>query len=177
MSYLTFYDNTRQGEAARDSQQRFEHVTPGTPGGCGNGWAVSSMAGNPGMIGRGNFGNSPEGGCGIDTQTQLLFGDPGTSRQPGPKQVFPRPWATTPNLGLGTIEGIDDQNKVVYGHSTANRKSIQTVSDKQFPVFAPLRQELLDDYSEYSRNLNNVVPATFGYSSRLEGKHRVDLSS
>lgn len=177
MSYLRFYQPTRQGEAARDVDSRHESVSPGTPSGCGNGWATTSMAGNPGMVGKGNYGNSPEGGCAIDTQTQLLFGDPGTSRQPGPKQVFPRPWATTPNLGLGTIEGIEDQNKIVYGHSTANRKSIQTVTDKQFPVFAPLLPEVLDDYSEYSRNLNNVVPATFGYSSRLDGKHRVDLTS
>ena len=75
MAYLRFHQPTRQGEAARDVDSRFETVSPGTPSGCGNGWATSAMAGNPGMVGQGNFGNSPEGGCGIDTQTRLLWGD------------------------------------------------------------------------------------------------------
>lgn len=180
MAYLRFFQPTRQGEAARDVDSRFETVSePIVKTGCGNGWAVTSMAGNPGMVGQGNFGNSPEGGCGIDTQTRLLWGDPGTSRQAGPKQVFPRPWATTPNLGLGSIEGIPDQNKVVYGHSTANRKSIQTVTDKQFPVFAPLIPELLSDFAEYGSNLTKVLPGGGrGYATTLEKKNnRVDLSS
>jgi hypothetical protein len=178
MSYLTFFENTRQGEAARDSQAKFSQVTPATPSGCGNGWAVTSMAGNPGMIGKGNFGNSPEGGCAIDTHSDLLFGAPGTARQKGPKQVFPRPYATTPFLGLGSVEGIDDQSRVVYGHSTANRKSIQTVTDKQFPVFAPLLPELESDYSEYSQNVASFLPGRGrGYASTLEKKNRIDLTS
>lgn len=179
MAYLRFFQPTRQGEAARDPDARFEAISHGTQTGCGNGWATSSMAGNPGMVGQGNFGNSPEGGCGIDTQTRLLWGDPGTSRQAGPKQVFPRPWATTPNLGLGSVESIPDQNKVVYGHSTANRKSIQTVTDKQFPVFAPLIPELLSDFAEYGANLTKVLPGGGrGYATTLEKKNnRVDLTS
>jgi hypothetical protein len=179
MSYLTFFENTRQGEAARDvDRRRGLPVEHSSPSGCGNSWAVNNVAGNPGMISKGNFGNSPEGGCGIDTQTSLLFGAPGTARQKGPKQVFPRPWATTPFLGLGTIEGIDDQNKVVFGHSTANRKSIQTVTDKQFPVFAPLLPELESDYSEYSQNVASILPGRGrGYASTLEKKNRVDLTS
>ena len=179
MSYLTFFENTRQGEAARDPDRRHDTpVQPGTPQGCGNGWAVSEMAGNPGMIGRGNFGNSPEGGCGIDTSTELLFGTPGTQRVKGPKQVFPRPWATTPFLGMGSIEGIPDQNKVVYGHSTANRKSIQTVTDKQFPVFWPLLPELASDFVEYSQNVTSFLPGQGrGYATTLEKKNRVDLTS
>jgi len=177
MSYLTFYENSRQGHAARDVDgRRGAPVGHATQTGCGNNWAVQNVAANPGMIGRGNYGNSPEGGCGIDTQTSLLFGAPGTARQPGPKQLFARPWATTPFLGLGTIEGIDDQNKVVYGHSTANRKSIQTVTDKQFPVFAPLLPELLDDYSEYSQNVASFLPGR-GYPATLDKKNRVDLTS
>jgi hypothetical protein len=179
MSYLTFYENTRQGEAARDPDaRRGSPVGHETQSGCGNGWAVSNVASNPGMIPRGNFGNSPEGGCAIDTHSDLLFGAPGTARQKGPKQVFPRPWATTPFLGLGTLEGIDDQNKVVYGHSTANRKSIQTVTDKQFPVFAPLIPELESDYSEYSQNVASFLPGRGrGYATTLEKKGRVDLTS
>lgn len=175
MSYLTFYENTRQSEAARDPANKFTAVSPTfQTGTCGNSWAVENVAGNPGMIPRGNFGNSPEGGCAIDTQSDLLFGAPGTARQKGPKQVFPRPWATTPFLGLGNLEGIEEQNKVVYGHSTANRKSIQTVTDKQFPVFWPLIPELADDFAEYSQN---VATSGRGYPSNLDKKNRVDLSS
>jgi hypothetical protein len=175
MSYLTFWENTRQGEAARDPAHKFSSVDPTfQTGQCGNGWAVENVAGNPGMIPKGNYGNSPEGGCAANTSNDLWFGAPGTARLKGPKQVFPRPWATTPFLGLGTLEGIEDQNKVVFGHSTANRKSIQTVSDKQFPVFQPLLPELQDDYSEYSQN---VATSGRGYPSNLDKKVRVDLSS
>jgi hypothetical protein len=178
MSYLTFYDNTRQGDAARDpGQRRDTPVGHATQSGCGNNWAVQNVASNPGMIPKGNFGNSPEGGCGIDIQSDLLFGAPGTARQAGPKQLFPRPWATTPFLGLGTIDNIDDQSKVMFGHSTANRASIQTVTDKQFPVFTPLLPELLDDFAEYGRNVGKIVAGGYGYPANLDKKTRVDLSS
>ena len=171
---LSFYQPTRQGEAARDMQHVHRGMTQQSPSGCGNGWAVSEAAGNPGMIPRGNFGNSPEGGCAIDTHTDLLWGAPGTARTKGPKQTFARPFATTPFLGLGTIEGIDDQNKVMFGHSTANRKSIQTVTDKQFPVFEPLIPEKQADIAE-----NNYFVEPFlrgGLSARLVPKVRVDLT-
>ena len=179
MSYLTFYENTRQGEAARDPDGRRDTpVQHATQQGCGNGWAVSNVASNPGMIPRGNFGNSPEGGCAASISNDMWYGAPGTQRVKGPKQVFPRPWATTPFLGLGSIEGIPDQNKVVYGHSTANRKSIQTVTDKQFPVFAPLLPELASDFSEYSQNVATFLPGRGrGYATTLEKKNRIDLTS
>ncbi len=172
--FLTFFQPTRQGEAARDPQHLHGQVTQQTGGfSCGNSWAVQNVAGNPGIIPKGNFGNSPEGGCAIDTQTDLLWGAPGTARTKGPKQMFARPFATTPFLGLGTIEGIDDQNKVIFGHSTANRKSIQTVTDKQFPVFEPLLPEKEADISE-----NNYFVEPFlrgGQASRLIPRVRVDL--
>lgn len=179
MSYLTFFENTRQGEAARDpDMRRGEPVGHATQTGCGNNWALQNVAPNPGMIPRGNFGTSPEGGCAADISNDLHFGAPGTARLRGPKQLFARPWATTPFLGLGTIEGIEDQNKVVYGHSTANRKSIATVTDKQFPVFAPLLPEVQDDYSEYSQNVASFLPGRGrGYATTLEKKTRVDLNA
>lgn len=168
-----FYSNSRQGEAARDvarvSNDNAEFQSH-TRGSCGN---IGFSADAPGMIPQGNFGNSPEGGCGIDLQSELLFGDPGTVRMKGPKQIFPRPFATTPFLGLGSIEGIPDQNKVVFGHSTANRKSIQTVTDKQFPVFEPLLPEKEADIAE-----NNYFVEPFlrgGLAARLVPHNRVDL--
>jgi len=140
---------------------------------CGNASAWHAAAEYVGLVPQGNYGNSPEGGCAIDTQTSLLFGDPATVRMRGPKQLFQRPFPTTPFLGLGTIDGIPDQNKVMFGHSTANRKSIQTVTDKQFPVFEPLIQERVDDIPE-----NNYFVEPFlrgGFASRNVPKVRIDL--
>jgi len=172
-----FYSNTRQGEAARDVS-RYEtengNFKSHTPGGCGNAWAVSAAAEAPGMIPKGNFGNSPEGGCGIDTQSELLFGAPGTARSRGPKQVFARPFATTPFLGLGNIDGIEDQSKVMFGHSTANRKSIQTITDKQFPVFEPLIPEKESDIVESNYFVEPFLRG--GYSARMASHNRVDLT-
>uniref|UniRef100_A0A6C0JI01 Uncharacterized protein n=1 Tax=viral metagenome TaxID=1070528 RepID=A0A6C0JI01_9ZZZZ len=145
------------------------------PASCGNGSAWSAAAEYVGLVPRGNFGNSPEGGCGIDTQTDLLFGDPAAVRMKGPKQLFQRPFPTTPFLGMGTIDGIPDQNRVIFGHSTANRKSIQTVTDKQFPVFEPLIQEKED---EMVRDNYFVEPfLRGGFASRNVAKVRLDLKS
>ena len=172
---LQFYQPTRQGEAARDPQQLHRSMSQMTgSGSCGNGFAVTNASGNPGMIPRGNFGNSPEGGCAIQTQTDLLWGAPGTARFKGPKQLFQRPFATTPFLAGGTIDDIDNQSRVMFGHSTANRKSIQTVTDKQFPVFEPLIPERASDIPE-----NNYFVEPFprgGIVSRLIPRQRVDLT-
>lgn len=169
------YANTRQGQAARDesrNESNTAELKAATPSGCGNNWAVAASI--PGMIPMGNFGNSPEGGCGIDTHSDLLFGAPGTARLKGPKQTFARPFATTPNLSMGNVESVDDENKVIFGHSTANRKSIQTVTDKQFPVFQPLIPERVADIPD-----NNYFVEPFlrgGYNSRLVPRHRVDVT-
>ena len=169
------YANTRDGTAWRDApvnEANTAELKSATPSGCGDGWAVAASI--PGMNPRGNFGNSPEGGCGIDIQSDLLFGAPGTFRMKGPKQTFARPFATTPNLGQGSIESVDDESRVKYGHSTANRKSIQTVTDKQFPVFAPLIPEKEADIPD-----NNYFVEPFlrgGYNARLAPRNRVDLT-
>lgn len=169
------YANSRQGVAARDVARQSSETADmkaAQPSGCGNGWAVAASI--PGLVPMGNFGNSPEGGCGIDLQSELLFGDPATARFKGPKQLFARPFATTPNLSLGTIEHIDDQSRVMFGHSTANRKSIQTVTDKQFPVFEPLIPERESDIPD-----NNYFVEPFlrgGYNARLAPRVRVDLT-
>lgn len=177
--YPLFHATTRGGVEDRhgnaDSSKRnmsatyYAHV----PQSCGNGSAWQAAAEYVGLVPRGNFGNSPEGGCAIDTQSELLFGDPAAARFKGPKQLFQRPFPTTPFLGMGTIEGIPDQNTVIFGHSTANRKSIQTVTDKQFPVFEPLIQEKEDDIPS-----NNYFVEPFlrgGFASRNVPKVRIDL--
>jgi hypothetical protein len=169
------FANTRDGSAWRDApvnEANKSGLVNASPSGCGNNWAVAASI--PGLIPMGNFGNSPEGGCGIDTQSDLLFGAPGTARMKGPKQVFARPFATTPNLGMGSLENVDDQSRVMYGHSTANRKSIQTVTDKQFPVFEPLIDERVADIPDHNYFVEPFLRG--GYSARLVPRNRVDLT-
>jgi hypothetical protein len=177
--YPLFHATTRGGLEDRlansDSSKRNMDATyySQVPASCGNSSAWHAAAEYVGLVPRGNFGNSPEGGCAIDTHTDLLFGDPAAARFKGPKQLFQRPFPTTPFLGMGTIEGIPDQNKVIFGHSTANRKSIQTVTDKQFPVFEPLTKEREDDIPN-----NNYFVEPFlrgGFASRNVPKVRIDL--
>jgi hypothetical protein len=179
--YPLFHATTRGGvedrHANSDSSKRNMNATyySNMPSSCGNGSAWSAAAEYVGLVPRGNFGNSPEGGCAIDTQTDLLFGDPATARFKGPKQLFQRPFPTTPFLGMGTIEGIPDQNRVIFGHSTANRKSIQTVTDKQFPVFEPLIQEKVDDIVQDHYFVEPFLRG--GFASRNVPKTRIDLKS
>lgn len=173
--YPLFHSTTRGGIRDRDADRRNQEALhyAGSPSSCGNASAWHAAAEFVGLVPKGNYGNSPEGGCAINTQTELLWGDPASVRLKGPKQLFQRPFPTTPFLGMGTIEGIDDQSKVLFGHSTANRKSISTVTDKQFPVFEPLIEEKKEDIPA-----NNYFVEPFlrgGLASRLIPRNRVDL--
>jgi hypothetical protein len=110
----------------------------------------------------------------VDTQSSLMWGDPGTTRVKGPTQLFQRPWATTPFLGGGSPAEVDKQSSVLFGHSTANRKSIQGVADTQFPVFEPLLASRVSDIPE-----NHYFVEPFlrgGLASRGMSQVRVDLS-
>ena len=141
--------------------------------GCGGMSIFDSAAEYMGLVPKGNMGNAPEGGCAVDTQNLLMWGDPNTQKRKEHQQLFPRPWATTPFLAMGSVEDVPAQSAVIFGHSTANRKSVQTVSDKQFPVFQPLLQS-----KEADIPANNYFVEPFlrgGLSSRLLTKERVDL--
>ena len=164
-----FYANTRQGDETRHMNADTKSWFPFFP--TMDAPPVSDFRG---MVPRGNFGNTKEGGAGIDTQSDLLWGDPGTTRIKGPKQIFARPFATTPFLGMGSVEGIEDQSRVMFGHSTANRKSIQTVTDKQFPVFQPLLAEREADIHESNYFVEPFLRG--GLVSRLIPRVRVDLT-
>ena len=166
MSY--FYASTRIGNP---SQTSVPSSLPQT--GCGGASIFDSMAQYVGLIPKGNLGNQPEDGCAVDTQSSLLWGDAGTTRVKQPNQLFPRPYATTPFLAGGTISEIDNQSKVLFGYSTPNRKSVQGVSDTQFPVFDPLLPQKLSDIPA-----NNYFVEPFlrgGLASRLVPHQRVDL--
>jgi len=173
--YPFFHANSRGGIKDRDAHERNNKATyyANNPSSCGNSSAWNAAAEFVGLVPKGNYGNSPEGGCAVDTQTNLLWGDPATVRLKGPKQLFQRPFPTTPFLSMGNPEAVGDENKVKYGYSTANRKSIQTVMDKQWPVFQPLVQELKDDI--HSSNYFVEPFLRGGFSSRLVPKVRIDL--
>lgn len=141
--------------------------------GCGGSSIFDAMAQHIGLIPKGNMGNQPEDGCAVDTQSKLLWGDAGTTHVKAPNQLFPRPFATTPFLAGGTISEIAEQSSVLFGHSTANRKSIQGVSDTQFPVFDPLLPSKVSDIPA-----NNYFVEPFlrgGLASRLAPHTRIDL--
>jgi len=141
--------------------------------GCGGISIFRSAAEYIGIIPKGNLGNAPEDGCAVDTQSALMWGDVGTSRQPGHKQTFPRPYATTPFLAIGNVEGIDDQTKVLHGYSTANRKEVQSVTDSQFPVFQPLLPQKEADIAAHNYFVEPFLRG--GFASRLVPHQRVDL--
>lgn len=169
-----FFRNTRPPNESKMVGDRNPYL-PNTPGGCGNGWATSNATTSVGLVPfGGNMGGSMAAdGCSVDTNSTLLWGDPNTSRMKGPKQTFARPFATTPFMGGGDPNAVDTETHVQFGHSTANRKSIQTVSDKPFPVFEPLIRERVDDIPE-----NNYFIEPFlrgGLASRLVPKTRVEL--
>jgi hypothetical protein len=173
--YPFFHANSRGGIKDRDAHQRNNTATyyANNPSSCGNSSAWNAAAEFVGLVPKGNYGNSPEGGCAVDTQSKLLWGDPATVRLKGPKQLFQRPFPTTPFLSMGNPEAVGDENKVIFGHSTANRKSIQTVMDKQWPVFQPLIQELKDDIPQSNYFVEPFLRG--GFSSRLDAKVRIDL--
>lgn len=165
-----FYANTRTGNTVSPSGVP-ENSIP--QWGCGGANIFSSAAEYVGIVPKGNMGNAPESGCAVGVQTRLMWGDANTQREKGPKQEFARPFATTPFLAMGSVEDIESQSKVIFGHSTANRKSIQTVSDTPFPMFQPLLQMKANDIPA-----NNYFVEPFlrgGLASRLIPKHRVEL--
>jgi hypothetical protein len=166
----SFYDNSRQDVKYSKRETKW----PSLFSKCDNSEIFNGPAASPGLVPKGNYGNTP-GGCAIDTQSSLLFGTPGTSRVKGAKQIFQRPFATTPNLGQGSLDGYDTESSLLHGYATANRKSINTVTDKQFPYFAPLLSEKIDDYSEYKHAVGPFDRG--GIPTRTSNKTRVKLSN
>jgi len=173
--YPFFHANARNNNLSIDSARRNNQATylANNPESCGNGSATKFAGEFVGLTPRGNFGSSPEGGCAIDLQTDMRNGDPSTVRLRGPKQLFQRPWATTPFMGGGDPDAVKDENRVKFGYSTPNLKSIQTIMDNQFPVFVPLIPEKQADIPESNYFVEPFLRG--GFSSRLVPKVRVDL--
>jgi len=114
---------------------------------------AAAMADQPGMIAHGGFGQ-PGGGCAVDTNTDLRWGSPDAWRQKGPKQLWVRPFSTTPNLGGGAPEAVDAESGLIQSMLQRSRKEMSTIMDKTIPnYYQPL---IPTKQAEYS-NPNNWI--------------------
>lgn len=155
------------------NQSTLTRQTLSTDSGCSDTLnPASAMADQPGMIARGGFGNP--GGCKIDENTELRWGTPGAWKQKGPKQLWARPFATTPNLGGGDPGVVDDESGLIFSAPPRNRKEASTIMDKAIPNFyEPL---ISTKQSEYSNPSNWVESWTRGGDSTrlVQTKRRED---
>jgi hypothetical protein len=170
-----FHADTRQGPDGH-GQEKHEGenavIKAAVPMGCGDEWINKAMANSIGMVPGGNSGGMPP--CAADVSNDLHYGIPGTIRSKGNRQLFTRMFATTPNLHIGNPDSVIDENRLLYNNGTTNRKSVNTITDKQWPVFTPLIPEKVADIAEH-----NYFVEPFGrggVASRHASMKRVDLS-
>jgi hypothetical protein len=133
---------------------------------------ASAMADQPGMIARGGYGMGP--GCDIDKNSDLRWGDAEGLRVKGPKQLWVRPFSTTPNLGRGRqADSVGDESTLIHAQLQRAKKEASTIMDKTIPNFyQPL---IAVKQSEFSNPNNWIQNWTWGGdSARLVKKTRVD---
>lgn len=118
--------------------------------GCTMNHTTHFATGFPAMNYTGNYGNTAVGGCDVDLYSRLVLGDEGTFRVKGHQQLFPRPWATTPNMGGGPSAAMKDtESKLIQSAPIRQTKECGTVTDKTFgnywtPMIPELRGEMAD---------------------------------
>jgi len=141
------------------NQSALTRSTSSTDAGCSATLnPAAAMADQPGLVPQSGFGNP--GGCKIDENTELRWGIPGAWKQKGPKQLWARPFATTPNLGGGDPSVVGDESSLIFSEPPRNRKEASTIMDKAIPNFY---QPLISiKSSEYSNPSNWVEGWTRG---------------
>jgi hypothetical protein len=157
------------------STSALTHQTTSMGAGCSDTLnPAMAMADQPGMIAMGGYGMAG-GGCKVDESTDLKWGIPGAWRQKGQKQLWARPFATTPNLGGGDATAVDDESGLIHSALIRNRKEANTIMDKAIPNFY---QPLLGiQQSEYSNPANWVESWTHGGdSARLIQTKRINVA-
>jgi len=132
---------------------------------------ATTAAQSVGLIPTAGYGMAG-GGCTVDTNTDLKWGIEGAHRQKGPKQLWPRPFVTTPNLGGGDPGEVDTETTLIQSASIRNRKETNTISDKTIPhYFSPLIEDKEEEYKDPD---NWVEPWTRGGdNTRLNQMKRV----
>jgi hypothetical protein len=114
---------------------------------------ASTAAESVGLIPTAGYGMAA-GGCTVDLNTELTWGVPGGHREKGPKQLWARPFTTTPNLGGGNPADVDHESQLIQSASIRNRKETNTISDKTIPhFFSPL----LEEKAEEQRDTSNWI--------------------
>jgi hypothetical protein len=169
-----FFADTRQGPDGRGQEvheRQNSAIKGAVPMGCGDEWINNAMANSIGMVPGGNSGGMPP--CAADVSNDLHYGIPGTIRTKGNRQLFTRMFGTTPNLHNGNPDSIIDENRLLYNNGNVNRKSVNTVSDKQWPIFTPLIPERVADIPEHNYFVEPF--ARGGVPSRNQSMTRVDL--
>lgn len=132
---------------------------------------AAAMADQPGMIAMGGYGQ-PGTGCAVDTQTELLWGMEGAHRQKGPKQMWARPFATTPFLGGGEPEAVDNETNLLRSAPPRNRKEASTIMDRAIPnYYQPLIQSKLAGYKDVNHWVETWTRG--GDATRLVPQKRV----
>jgi hypothetical protein len=112
-----------------------------------------AMADQPGMIAIGGYGQ-PGGGCKVDENTELKWGLEGAHRQKGPKQQWARPFATTPFLGGGEPQAVDDESGLIRSAPPRGKKEATTIMDRAIPNYY---QPLLTGKKAAYDNVNNWI--------------------
>jgi hypothetical protein len=164
-------DEYDQASKTFASQSALTRQTGATNAGCSATLnPAAAMADQPGMIAMGGYGNP--GGCKIDENSELRWGTPGAWRQKGPKQLWARPFATTPNLSGGDPAVVEDESGLIFSAPPRNRKEASTIMDKAIPNFyQPL---VSTKAAEYSNPTNWVEGWTRGGdATRLVQQKRV----
>jgi hypothetical protein len=166
-------DSTQTDVDALASQNALTRQTRSLTAGCSDTLnPAAAMADQPGMIAMGGYGQ-PGMGCKVDENTELRWGMEGAHRQKGPKQLWARPFATTPYLGGGEPQAVDDESGLIRSAPPRNRKEASTIMDKTIPnFFQPLISVKSSEYS----NPNNWVESWTrgGDATRLVQTKRID---
>jgi hypothetical protein len=163
-------DAVNAGDIANTNARSYMNSRPDV--GCsGTMNPASSAAESVGLIPTAGYGMAA-GGCTVDLNTDLLWGIDGARRVKGPKQLWPRPFVTTPNLNGGNPNDVDHESQLIQSASIRNRKETNTISDKTIPhYFAPL----IDDRAEEIKDTDNWIEPWVkgGESTRLIPMKRV----
>lgn len=131
---------------------------------------AAAVADQPGLIARGGFGMA--GGCKVDENTELRWGIEGAHRQKGPKQLWARPFSTTPFMGGGEPGAVDEESGLIRSAPPRNRKEASTIMDKTIPnYYQPLLQQKADAYHDVRHWVENWTRG--GDATRLVPQKRV----
>jgi len=154
-----FFANTRQGvDDTRVNARTFANTnaltrqTGAVDSGCSDTMNPAvAMADQPGMIATGGYGQ-PGMGCKVDDNTALLWGAEGAWRVKGPKQLWARPFSTTPYLGGGEPTAVDDESTLIHSQLQRTPKDVSTIMDKAIPnYYQPLLASKQADYQDVNK--------------------------